>query len=67
MNDGTMCYAIKYPGHVGYGQIMTDKPQYAKSNAKEIAKAIREGGIVEHVPVERAKAGMLEYIEADRA
>lgn len=66
MSDETMCYAISYPPHPGYGEIMVDKPQYAKDNAKAIVKAMKDGGVVHHVSVEIAKTGMLEYLNADK-
>lgn len=61
-----MCYGVRYPGKSGYGLIIVDKPEYAKSNAKEIAKAIREGGIVEHISLQAAKDGMQEYLSAHK-
>lgn len=59
-----MCYAARYPGKLGYGMVSADIPEMAEDNAKEIAKVIREGGTIERVTVEQAKAGMLEYFEA---
>lgn len=62
MDENVMCYGVRYKGHPGYGLIMVDKPEYAKDNAKEIAKAVRSGDIVEHIPLQAAKDGMLEYL-----
>ena len=57
------CYAARYPGRKGYGMITVDRPPFAKDNAKEIAKVIREGGTIERVTIEEAKAGFVLYCE----
>ena len=63
----TMCYAARYPGKPGYGFITVDKPEYAKETAKDVAKMIKQGAVIERVTVEQAKAGMLEYLDARRS
>lgn len=63
----TMCYAARFPGKTGYVMITVDAPDYAKDNAKEIAKVIRQGGTIERVTVEQAKAGMLEYFNSQKS
>ena len=61
-----MAYAARFPGTKGYCAITADMPEFAKDTAKDVAKWIREGAKVEHVSVDAAQAGMLEYVANKR-
>ena len=64
--EATMAYAARFPGTKGYGAITVDMPEYAKATAKDVARWIRKGATIEHVSVEAARDGMLEYVADKR-
>ena len=61
-----MAYAARLPGGNGYCAITADMPEFARDTAKDVAMWIRAGATVDHVSVEAAQAGMLEYIADKR-
>ena len=61
-----MAYAARFPGTTGYGAITADMPEYANYTAKEIARWLKDGAIVERVSVDVARDGILEYFADKR-
>ncbi len=63
MDNERMCYTARMPKDKDCFAIASDKPEYKKQLAKDIADWIRRGAVVEHMTLADGQASFYRYCD----
>lgn len=66
-NDATHCYVAKRDGEPGAYAACVDMPDLPKETARFVSDTVKEGGIVERVPIDDAGKLLGQWVKWSRA